>query len=643
MPQRVKTTLAAACLALLAFATLVPHGAAAEEAAPPPEPVTTSDPELPLEDLVALLRPLTKDELLVEADGWQSLVQEKAQEIAQEELLVQRRNREIAAAKEVQAKAEEAKQELEEVERSASEIQATGSGAAVEEAQEAAEKAKEAMAEAQESIAEVEDAAKAREEAEDASATGGESALEETARAADEAEVAVDRVKDSADVAEAADTGGAESVKDAAGKLREASDEAQAASAEVGEQAGKAAAAVAEDVSDTTRAVESAAGAIASAKEQAEEAKVDVLESVNALREERTQLIDRLKAVLDELETKTDPEDTETLAAVKDYRLYATSVAGIRVDLKDTTSAWVAIRGWLTSEEGGLRWAKNIGMFLAILIVAWLLSKLFSRGVHRALRASGKASQLLEHFLVGAVRWVVMIGGFLMALSALEISIGPLLALVGAAGFVVAFALQDSLSNFASGLMILFFRPFDVGDAVEAGGVSGTVQSLNLVSTTIKTFDNQEMVIPNNKIWNDVITNITGVDTRRVDMEFGIGYSDDMDRAQAILEEIVSAHPKVLKDPPPTIRLNTLADSSVNFVCRPWAKTADYWEVYWDITKGVKKRFDAEGIGIPFPQQDVHLYIADDASKERLRSFAKGVPDSGGGPSPQPFEHDEGR
>jgi small conductance mechanosensitive channel len=237
--------------------------------------------------------------------------------------------------------------------------------------------------------------------------------------------------------------------------------------------------------------------------------------------------------------------------------------------------------------------------------------------VRRTLRITDKVSLLLEDFLVGAVRWVVMAIGIIMALAAMEVSVGPLLAVVGAAGFVIAFALQDSLSNFASGIMILFFRPFDVGDVVDAGGVSGKVMTMNLVSTTIKTFDNKDMVVPNNKIWQDVITNATGVRTRRVDMEFGIGYDDDIDQAQAILEEIVGAHPKVLEKPEPTIRMNTLADSSVNFICRPWARTEDYWDVYWDVIKAVKLRFDAAGIGIPFPQRDVHLYV-EDSNKNTL-------------------------
>ena len=195
-----------------------------------------------------------------------------------------------------------------------------------------------------------------------------------------------------------------------------------------------------------------------------------------------------------------------------------------------------------------------------------------------------------------------------MGLAALDIDVSPVLAAIGGAAFVVAFALQGTLSNFASGVLILTYRPFDVGDVVDAGGVSGKVESMNLVSTHILTFDNKLMVVPNNKIWGDVITNATGTSQRRVDMVFGIGYSDDIDKAQAILEKIVGNHEKVLKTPEAVIKVHELADSSVNFVWRPWVRTADYWTVYWDITRQVKSEFDKNGVSIPFPQRDLHVY-----------------------------------
>jgi small conductance mechanosensitive channel len=628
--QRVFSALAVFLSALLVSSVSV-SSATEDEAAQTPQTVTTEDPDIPVEELALLLKSLTKDDLLIEADAWQALLKEKVAEISRAEIAVQRQNREIEKAKEIQEKAEEAKEHLEEVKEKAAEAKASGDMEKVAETEAAAREAREKVQAVSAAVEEAAEAAEKTAEIHDALKPEAQEGLEKATAAVDKADKAMERVQDA--VEEAADAHSKESISEAAGEVREAVEDAKRATAEVGETAAD----VAREIEEKQRVVETAAQTVERAEEAKKEEKVELLEKVNALRAERTLITDRLKAVLDELETKTDTEDTDTLAKLKDHRLYISSVQGIRVDVKDTTSTWIALKGWLTSDEGGLRWAENIGLFFGILVAAWILSKLLSHAVQRALKMTERVSQLLEDFLVGTVRWVVMIVGVIMALAALEVSIGPLLAVVGAAGFVIAFALQDSLSNFASGLMILFFRPFDVGDVVDAGGVSGKVTTMNLVSTTIKTFDNKDMLVPNNKIWNDVITNATGVDTRRVDMEFGIGYDDDIDKAQAILEEIVAAHPKVLKDPEPTIRMHTLADSSVNFVCRPWSRTADYWDVYWDVTKTVKKRFDAEGIGIPFPQRDVHLYIEDSPGTEKLTSRPKGKVASSGA-KPQPLD-----
>ncbi|MEA3277307.1 MAG: mechanosensitive ion channel [Pseudomonadota bacterium] len=612
MGDRVLVTLMAALWVLL-IGTVFTVSAAEDSAQEPPAALTTADPGIPVDELVLWLKPLTKDELLVEADAWLALLRAKAVEIARAEIAVKRQNREIEKTQEIQAAAQEAKEHLEEVKVRAEEAKASGDAEKVKETEQAAS---EALAKMQEVSATVEEAAAADNTAEVEDRIDPETRqdLDETADAAQEAQDALDRVQDAV---EDVDVDSSESVRTAASEARDATAEAERATTEVQEKAREALEQAQKDVEEG-QTIDATTAAMEQVEEAKVEEKVELLEEVNELREERTLIIDHLKAVLDELESKTDKEDSDTLAKINDYRLYISSVSGIRVDVKDTTSAWAAIKGWLVSDEGGIRLATNLALFLGILFLAWMLSKMLSRAVHRALGMMGTVSQLLEDFLVGAVRWIVMAVGIIMALAALEVSIGPLLAVVGAAGFVIAFALQDSLSNFASGLMILFFRPFDVGDVIDAGGVSGKVISMNLVSTTVKTFDNKDMVVPNNKIWNDVITNATAVDTRRVDMEFGIGYDDDIDQAQTILEEIVATHPKALKDPEPTIRMHTLADSSVNFICRPWAKTGDVWEVYWDVTKAVKQRFDAEGIGIPYPQRDVHLYLEDGAFKAKL-------------------------
>jgi small conductance mechanosensitive channel len=175
--------------------------------------------------------------------------------------------------------------------------------------------------------------------------------------------------------------------------------------------------------------------------------------------------------------------------------------------------------------------------------------------------------------------------------------------------------------------MIMFYKPFDVGAVINVAGLVGVVQSMSLVNTTMTTFDNQVMIVPNNAIWGNPITNITGSEERRVDLVFGIRYSDDIDRAQQILEAIVSDHPLVLDEPKPIIKLDELAESSVNFICRPWTKTSNFGQVRWDIIRAVKDRFDQAGISIPFPQRDVHVYnTADSAAPERMEHQAEKAP-----------------
>jgi small conductance mechanosensitive channel len=338
--------------------------------------------------------------------------------------------------------------------------------------------------------------------------------------------------------------------------------------------------------------------------DKSKEAKADVktalIKHITGLMAERTALIDRFKVVLAELDAKGG--ETE------EYDTYIKAVSGIKVDVTDASATWTTITGWLLSAEGGFRWAVNIVQFVVIITVFYLLSILAGKAAKKAFSKSKHFSTLLRKFLVMSTRRLVMIIGLFVGLSALEINIGPVLAIIGAAGFVIAFALQNSLSNFASGILMLIYRPFDIGDVINVAGTVGKVESMNLLSTQLRTPDNQLVIVPNNSVWGDVIVNITGITQRRIDLVFGIGYNDDVDKAQTILEGIVNGHELVLMDPEPVVKLHELADSSVNFICRPWVKPEDYWEVYWDITREVKRRFDAEGVSIPFPQRDIHVY-----------------------------------
>jgi small conductance mechanosensitive channel len=328
--------------------------------------------------------------------------------------------------------------------------------------------------------------------------------------------------------------------------------------------------------------------------------KVTALEALDQMRTKAKGKIDRLNVALDAWEAKGG----DTAKA----RMYVKAVSGAKVDFTDASSATDALRRWTTSKEGGIRWAINLGLFALTMLVAWLASRIVKRLVSAAMDKHQGSSTLLDTFVKKLIGRVVLFIGFLIALSTLGINVSAVLALIGGASFIIAFAMQDTLSNFANGVMLLIYQPFDVDDAVELGGVSGTVEAVTLVNTRIRTFDNKSVLVPNKSVWGQVITNATANDTRRVDMVFGIGYGDDIEKAHEILKKIVASHELVLADPEPTIRLHELADSSVNFICRPWTKTPDYWAVNSEITKKVKLEFDANGISIPYPQSDVHLH-----------------------------------
>jgi small conductance mechanosensitive channel len=291
------------------------------------------------------------------------------------------------------------------------------------------------------------------------------------------------------------------------------------------------------------------------------------------------------------------------------------STGQITTDLLDPSVAGDLISQWTRGALDSIREsapgvAFQVLIFTFIAFLSWRLSRVVRKVVGRAVEAPHlRLSQLLKRMIVSVASGAVLLLGFLIAFSQLGVEVGPMLAGLGIAGFVVGFALQDTLGNFAAGVMILVYRPYDVGDLIEcSGGVFGTVSHMNLVSTTILTIDNRTRVVPNGKIWGDVITNVTAQTMRRVDLVFGISYADEIPKAERVLESILAEHSLVLKEPEFVVRVHELGDSSVNFVVRPWVARDDYWQVYWDVTREVKLRFDREGISIPFPQRDVHFF-----------------------------------
>ena len=244
---------------------------------------------------------------------------------------------------------------------------------------------------------------------------------------------------------------------------------------------------------------------------------------------------------------------------------------------------------------------------LAIVIIGKKVAKWLGNVVEKMLQKKEMDVEI-QHFVATLVYYAVFTFVIIAALSQLGIHTASFVAIIGAAGLAVGLALQGSLANFAAGVLILIFKPYRVGDFVEVAGVSGVVSKILVFTTELNTGDNKRVIIPNGQAMGGTITNYSTNDTRRVDLVMGIGYDDDIDKAKKVLEELIAADDRILKDPAPTVAVVELADSSVNFVVRPWVNKADYWAVYFGLTEAVKKRFDQEGISIPYPQSDVHMH-----------------------------------
>jgi len=261
-------------------------------------------------------------------------------------------------------------------------------------------------------------------------------------------------------------------------------------------------------------------------------------------------------------------------------------------------------------EEYIVPWAINIAFAIAIFVVGKIVIKMVVGLLGKVLRRS-KMDEMLVNFILSISNAVLLLVVIVAALDRLGVDTTSLIAIVGAAGLAIGLSLQDSLKNFAAGVMLLLFKPFKAGDFIEAAGVSGIVEDISIFNSSMRTGDNRAIIVPNGAIYGGVIINYSAKDTRRVDMVFGIGYEADLRQAKQLLADIIAEDGRVLKDPGTVIAVSELADSSVNFIVRPWVNSADYWDVLWETTEKVKLRFDEAGISIPFPQMDVHLHKQD--------------------------------
>ncbi len=255
----------------------------------------------------------------------------------------------------------------------------------------------------------------------------------------------------------------------------------------------------------------------------------------------------------------------------------------------------------------GVEYGLKIITALILLVVGKFVINMITKGVRRTM-AKSKVDETILGFVANLVNAALLVVLVIMVMARLGIQTTSFIAVLGAAGLAIGLALQGSLSNFAAGFLMIIFRPFKVGDYVEAGGVAGVIQDIQIFTTTFTTPDNRAIIVPNSAIMNGAITNVTTLDTRRVDLVIGISYDADIKQAKEVIENVVKNQEGVLKDPACTIAVSNLGDSSVDLVVRPWVKTADYWTLYFELTEKIKYALDEVEIGIPYPQRDVHLY-----------------------------------
>jgi len=631
--------LAAMVCTLASWGDVVPRpmrsAAVAQEAATEaaaPEARTTRNLEIPVDELKLLVKPLTLAELEVEAQAWQGLLQEKVRQISNQEIAIKRKNRAIQETETAVQRLAEAEKTLEEAKQA--EIEEGAGSTAVIEKTEAAE---EALREAQESVEAAAQAEREIEEDEEVRATL-DSALEDDPEAEEEEEP--DPLLENEVDAEEAEAA-RQDFEEAASLLTEEAEGEDQAEGETLEEEEidpvtglpveteeTEASAPDDGLADTDERIERL-GDVESRLERAAEAETDLKQElvvrVTELENEKTAILDKFKVVLDAIDLRGG--DTES------YRQYIAAVSGIELDVQDTKGLGVRLLAWARSEEGGMRWARNFGMFLAIVsgsvVVAWIggaiLDYIFKR--------TSFASELMENFLVMLFRRGTVVVGILLGLTALEVSLGPVLALLGGASFVLAFALQSNLGNLASGLMLMLCKPFDVGDEVQVAGMWVMVDSISLANTTFKSFGGELISVPNNTVWNSEIHNLTHDEFRKIKHNLRLNVNEDLPRVKALLTEVMKSHPKVVQDKYIGTYIYWYQEDHIPISVSAWATKEDYWYVWEETLIMIQERLKKEGISVAIPtaveigyeyiQEKGHSAIIPASLGDNTPSFAK--------------------
>lgn len=618
---------------------------------------TTKEVDIPTDELQLIVKPLTLEELQDEAAGWMLLLKTKAQEISQAEVAIKRQNLAITKKEEGAKALEEAQKDLEEAEK----IQGAATPGSpeyeeavkkVEEAQENFKKAQESVEEAQVVQKELKEDEALKDALEKAEETGdldqaqqtldeinqkrdamvaGSLDYEKATGKIEKLEGIIKAVEDAQEEQNGAPPDSPE-YQEATQKLNEAQTALKQLLKELGvntteeptkksSQKLEEATTALENTEITNNEDKKVVGPpeIVDSKEQLEqkqqeleetteklensaeaesEAKNQLVTTVTELQAQQTAIIDRFNIILDELEKKG--------GKVESYRKYIQAVSSIEIDAKDTEGLGLRLFGWAKSEEGGLRWFNNTSKFLGVFVLSIIIAQILGIFLNQTLSKFG-TSLLLRRFIVMVIKRGGVIIGFLVALTALGVSLGPVLALMGGVSFVLAFALQSNLGNLASGLMIMAYKPFDVGDEIKVSEIWGIVDSITIANTKIQGFDGQLFAIPNNAVWGDIIENLSHDEIRKFKIWLRVELDEDLAKIEQLLVKIVKSHSRVLEQPVPKTMVWEIADYYISVTVEGQVKKEDFWVVYPDIIRMIQEQFTRDGLKLAAIPKQIEL------------------------------------
>lgn len=645
--------------------------------------ITTKNLSIPVDELALMIKPLTLEELQVEAAAWLLILQQKVQEISDGEIAIKRQNAAIAKEQEAIAALTSAQQSLTEAEE-AQKTAAPGTPE-YEAATKKIEEAKQSLKDAQ---AAVEESSQIQQELEEDEALNASLAKAEETANLEKAKKLLETTKAERDTLyypgtfefneqtlkiDTLDTAirevekakealqGAEPNTPEAEEATQNFDAAQAAlikaieaiegpsaptnQSQNSQQTEQLAATLENTQIDSAgqsfvagptgiegdanlqrqqQQIDNTSNQLEENSEAQSEQKNQLVVTVTELQNERTAIIDRFKAVLDELDKKGGDSTS--------YRKYVDAISGVEIDVNDTEGLALRLVSWAKSDEGGMRWVTNAGTFVGIVVATTLAAQALGWMVERTLSMSGKVSTILVQFLGMTIKRGGIVLGVLLGLVALEVALGPVLALVGGASFVLAFALQSNLGNLASGLMLMVYKPFDVGDEIQIGDVWGFVDSITLGGTKINSFSNQLITIPNNTVWSSTITNNTGHDVRGVSISFQIGYDSPIPKVEEILMDLFKQHPLILDDPEPFVFPWEFRQSAINVIATAFTKTENRWKVYGDLFVQFQERLAKEDIDM-VDYQEINLHYIPNGNGSLPLQLGK-TPEMGRGMTP---------